>query len=225
MMDFMGPLKEDSGFNCISSITGRLGTNIRIIPTQTDISADNLATLFFNHWYCENGLPLDIISDRDKLFMLRFWKTLTMLCGVKLKMSMAYHPETDGSSEWTNKMINQSLRFHVDCQQKGWVQALPKIHFAIMNTLNTSTGFSNFQIHIGHAPRVIPPLIPSSLPPILCSLCSQVEEILSHVTLDVSKAHDNLTATKAFQAHYANASCGIEVVYAVGDCVMLSTFH
>lgn len=144
------------GFNCILSITDHLGANIRIIPTQTDISTDNLATLFINHWYCENGLPLDIISDWDKLFMLRFWKTLTTLCGVKLKILMAYHLEINGSSKCTNKMINQCLHFHVDCQQKDWVQALPKIHFAIMNTVNTLTGFSNFQLHLGHAPRVIP---------------------------------------------------------------------
>ena len=33
VMDFIGPLKEDLGFNCILSITDDLGANIRIIPT------------------------------------------------------------------------------------------------------------------------------------------------------------------------------------------------
>jgi len=45
--------------------------------------------------------------------------------GVKLKMSTAYHPETDGSSERTNKTVNQALQFHVECNQMGWVRALP----------------------------------------------------------------------------------------------------
>ena len=49
-MDFIGPLKEDSGFNCILSITDCLGADIRIVPTHTDISADDLAILFFNNW-------------------------------------------------------------------------------------------------------------------------------------------------------------------------------
>lgn len=79
---------------------------MRIIPTRTDIPAENLAILFFDHWYCENGLALNIVSDRDKLFMSRFWKTLPALCGVKLKMSTAYHTETDVSSERTNRTIN-----------------------------------------------------------------------------------------------------------------------
>ena len=137
-----------------------------------------LAILLFNNWYCKNGLPINIISDCDKLFMSRFWKTVMAPCGVKLKMSMAYHPETDGSSECMNKMINQSLHFHIDCQQKGWVHVLPRIHFAIMNLVNASTRFSNFQLHIGHAPLVIPPIVPSDLPPTLHSVSSCVEEVI-----------------------------------------------
>jgi len=68
-MDFIGPLPLDKRFDCILSMTNRLGSDVCIIPTRTDITAKNLALLFFNHWYCKNGLPNDIISDRDKLFL------------------------------------------------------------------------------------------------------------------------------------------------------------
>lgn len=81
-------------------------------------------------------------------FISKFWTTLTALCSVKLKMLSAYHPQTDGLREHTNKTVNQSLCYHVDHAQKGWVQALPHIHFAIMNTVNMSTRFSNFQLHL-----------------------------------------------------------------------------
>ena len=76
------------------------------------------------------------MSNRDKLFLLKFWKALHNLTGIKLKMSTAYHPETDGASEKTNKMVNQCIRFHIDCSQRGWVKALSKIQFDIMNTVN-----------------------------------------------------------------------------------------
>ena len=49
------------------------------------------------------------------------WKVLEKLTGVKLKMSSVYYPQTDGTIEQTNKMINQSIHFHVQCNQKGWV--------------------------------------------------------------------------------------------------------
>jgi len=131
-IDFISPLPEDEGKNCIIMFTDHLGSDIRVIPTYTDITAEDLATLFFDEWYCENSLPTDIVSDGDKLFVLRFWKALHRLTGVKLKMSTAYHPETDGSSECTN-----------------------------MNTINKSTGFSPFQLCKGHSPCIIPPLVPA----------------------------------------------------------------
>jgi hypothetical protein len=72
-----------------------------------------LAAVFFSNWYCENGLPLEIISDRDKLFVSQFWKALHALTGVKLRMSTSYHPEMDGASERSNKTVNQAIWYHM----------------------------------------------------------------------------------------------------------------
>lgn len=151
-IDFIGPLPEDQGFNCIVTFTDRLNSDIRLVPTRTDISAADFASIFFNEWYCENGLPLNIVSDRDKLFISNFWKSLHELTGVKLNMSTSFHPESDSASERTNKTVNQAIRFHVDRNQKGWVRALPVIRFNMMNTVNASTGFSGFQLHMGRSP-------------------------------------------------------------------------
>jgi hypothetical protein len=163
-MDFVGLLKQDQGFDCILMISDHLGADIHIIPTHMDINAEDLAVLFFDHWFCENGLPMETISNRDKLSISQFWVALTRLCGVTLKMSSMHHPQTDGSSEWTNKTVNQSLHYHVNHSQKGWVCALPCLCFTIMNTVNASTDFSNFQLHLSCSPHLIPPIIPTDLP-------------------------------------------------------------
>ena len=91
-MDFIGPLPTDKNYDCILTITDRLNSDIRIIPTKTTITAEQLAEIFFDNWYCENGLPSDIICNQDKLFISQFWKVLTKLTGVKLKMLSAYQP-------------------------------------------------------------------------------------------------------------------------------------
>jgi hypothetical protein len=143
-MYFIGPLKPNQGYDAILTITDRLGADIQIIPMKIDISAEDLAVLFFDHWFCENDLPSEIISDQEKIFVLQFWRALTALCGVTLKMTSSYHLQTNGSSEQTNKTINQSLCYHIERSQKGWVCALPQIQFAMMNTVNASTGFSGF---------------------------------------------------------------------------------
>jgi hypothetical protein len=212
-------------FDCILSITDRLHSDICIIPTRIDITAEDLAVLFFNNWYCENGLPLEIVSNHDKLFVSAFWKVLHRLTGIKLKLSSAYHPQRDGTSERSNKTINQAIRYHVRRNQKGWVRALPKIRFDIMNSVNESIGFSPFQLRLGRSPRVIPPIVPEALNIVPSTDAEQAEKLISQIALDVEEAKDNLLQAKIFQSHYANQHRGADPKYAVGDKVMLSTLH
>ena len=119
--NFIRPLPEDEGKNFIITFTDRLGSDIQLVTSRTDITAEKLVYLFFDNWYCENGLPTEIISDWDKLFTSRFWKALHKLSGVKLKMSTAYHLEMDGASERTNKTVNQALHYRIEWNQLGWV--------------------------------------------------------------------------------------------------------
>ena len=222
-IDFVGPLPEDEGFDSIITMTDRLGLNIQVVLTRGNISAEEFTQLFFDHWYCENGLPLEIVSDRDKLFISRFWRRLTQLAGVKLGMSTAFHPETDGSSERTNKTVNQCLRYHVTRNQKGWVRALPQVRFAIMNTVNKSTGFSPFQLHMGRSPRLIPPIAPSAWTQAAPGPGVDALRLIEQIDADMAEAKDNLMLAKVFQADQANRKRGAEDAYKVNDLVMLST--
>lgn len=217
-MDFVGPLPLDDGYDQILTITDRAGADLQIIPTVTTSTAEELAQIFFDKWYCENGLPADIVSDRDKLFISRFWKALHALTGVNLKVSTAYHPETDGASERTNKTVIQALRYHVDKHQKGWVRALPRIRFSIMNTVNKSTGFTPFQLRFGRSPRIIPPLV--------CSndlQLSDAAEVINRLHFDELEAQDNLLRAKISQAAQANKSRSLTFPFSVGQRVRLCT--
>ena len=222
-IDFIGPLPEDNGKNCIITFTDRLGSDIQLVPTRTDITAEDLAYLFFDKWYCENGLPADIVSDRDKLFMSRFWKALHKLTGVKLKLSTAYHPETDGSSERTNKTVNQALRYHVERNQLGWVRALPRVRFDMMNTINKSTGFTPFQLRFGQSPRVIPPLIPAKPSATVADI--DAWHVIRRLELDVLEAQDNLLKAKISQSLQANKQRSLKFPFSIGSRVRLSTLH
>ena len=62
-IDFIRPLPQDEGFDSIITFTDCLGSDIRIVPTLTTLTAEGLAELFFANWYCENSLPLNIVSD------------------------------------------------------------------------------------------------------------------------------------------------------------------
>jgi hypothetical protein len=233
VIDFIGPLPEDDGYDCIVSMTDRLGSDIRISPTRMNITADEFAILFFDVWFCENGLPLNIMSDCNHLFISEFWWALHKLTGVKLKMSTSYHPQMDGSSKCSNKTLNQALRYHIQCNQKGWVQALPCVHFDMMNTFNTinkSTGFLGFPLRMGRSPCLLPPLV-AQAPQLLedkdidALVAQQAIDVVDHLELDVLESKDNLLYANFFQSHQANKYCGPKLIYEPGDLVMLSTLH
>lgn len=96
-----------------------------------------------------------------------------------------------------------------------------------MNTVNASNRFSGFQLKLGRSPKVIPPLITDNLPNYLRNTdeAAVVDAIISQVAADVAEAKDNLLAAKVAQAHTANTSRGREVVYMIGERVMLSMFN
>jgi hypothetical protein len=93
------------------------------------------------------------------------------------------------------------------------------------NTVNASIGFSGFQLHLSRSLHLIPPMVPTNLPDNLQSAAPTAEDVVSQIRTDVMEAQDNLLQAKIFQEHYANSNRGDEVVYQVGDQVMLSTFN
>ncbi|XP_058764421.1 uncharacterized protein LOC131637871 [Vicia villosa] len=60
-----------------------------------------LADIYTNVIVKLHGVPLCIVSDRDSRFTFDFWKSLQGALGSKLRLSSAYHPQTDGQTERT----------------------------------------------------------------------------------------------------------------------------
>jgi transposase InsO family protein len=63
---------------------------------------DKLARLYVQNIVHLHGVPSAIISDRDSHFTSRFWQSLQKEMGTELKFNTAFHPQTNGQSEWTN---------------------------------------------------------------------------------------------------------------------------
>nr|GEX67447.1 retrotransposon protein, putative, Ty3-gypsy subclass [Tanacetum cinerariifolium] len=97
-MDFIVGLSRTlSGYDLIWVIVDRLTKSAHFLLVKTTDSMEKLTQLYLKEIVCRHGVS--IISDRDSKFTSRFWRSLQEALGMRLDMSTAYHPETDGESE------------------------------------------------------------------------------------------------------------------------------
>lgn len=59
---------SNRGYDSIFTIVDRFSRLVRFIPCHTAISAEDVASLFFEHWVCRHGMPKKIVCDRDVKF-------------------------------------------------------------------------------------------------------------------------------------------------------------
>ena len=80
-------------------VIDRLTKLVHIAATTDTATAADTTTLFLDMVFKHHGLPRSIVSDRDVKFTSSFWTSFCTQIGIQLKMSTAYHPETDGQTE------------------------------------------------------------------------------------------------------------------------------
>jgi len=100
-----------------------------------------------------HGLHESIVSDRDTRFTSKFWTSLIQLLQVKLNLSTAFHPESDGQTERVNHTLEQYLRSYCSYQQDDWVSLLPFAEHAYNTSMSESTKASPFEINYGFSPQ------------------------------------------------------------------------
>ena len=94
------------------------------VATTEKTTAEGLARLFRDNIWKLYGLPESMISDRGPQFAAGLMRKLNKMLGIETKLSMAYHPETDGQMERTNQELEQYLRMYVNYRQNNWLEWL-----------------------------------------------------------------------------------------------------
>ncbi|GAU35775.1 hypothetical protein TSUD_61360 [Trifolium subterraneum] len=89
----------------------------------------------------------------DPKFTSRFWESLQEALGTKLRLSSAYHPQTDGQSERTIQSLEDLLRACVLEQGESWDSCLPLIEFTYNNSFHSSIGMAPFEALYGRRCR------------------------------------------------------------------------
>ena len=142
-----------NGFDAIMVVICRLSKMVIFVAIHSTWTALEVAKAFIKTVYAKHGLPDNITSDRDPKFTSLFWKGVNDILGIKMNMSSANHPQTDGQSERSIRTLEQYLRSYIDYNQEDWDDWLPLGEFSCNNSVSGTTTLSPFEVVFGGAPR------------------------------------------------------------------------
>jgi hypothetical protein len=212
-MDFLGPLPESkSHHDMILIIIDRLTKMAHFIPTTSNVTSKQTAELFLQYIFRYHGLPENIVSDRDPKFTAHFWKNLNKALGIKILMSTSAHPQTDGQSEATVKIIQKLLKPFC-FQEQDWEELLPSLEFAYNDTRQSSTNETPFYLNYGYHPTGTYRHSDTNSP--------HVEDYVQYLTRLQEAARDAIHDAQVVQERYANKHRRPSPEIKEGDWILL----
>lgn len=219
-MDFTGPFpctKEQ--LDMVTVVVDKFTKRLIMWPSKSTDTASDVAKQFMDHVVKTHGFPNVIISDRDAKFTSLFWKSLHSHLGIKLALSTAFHPQTDGQTERANRTIKEMLRHYITSAKHPWAQSLGVLEFAYNDSINPVTGFTPFELDTGKHPRTSLRQHPTDIAtPVM------TQEFLDQMEMNAEQARDAISKAQDAQDHFANINVK-ERAFQAGDYVRLSSSH
>ena len=210
--------RSASGADAIMVLVDKLTKYVHLIPVVKTCSAEDVARYFIQHIYQYHGVPKVLISDRDPRFTSKFWKAFCKRLCMDPRYSTAFHPQTDGQTERTSRVLEEVLRHFIDGDHKNWEDLLPLAAFAMNNAKSSTTGETPFYSNHGthpHTPLTLG-LPEGSLPTLDVVLKDMESTVLTRIKELIKSAQDR-------QKTYADSRFRRPHTFEVGDKVMLST--
>ena len=214
-MDFITDLPTSHGCDTLLVVVDRLSKQAHFIPTIKSLDAASLAQLYISSVFKLHGIPSSIVSDRGSVFTSLFWTEFTTRLGIHLKLSTAYHPQTDGQTERVNQCIEQYLRNFCSYQQDDWVDWTGLAEFQYNNLIHEATRTSPFYANYGFHPSF-------SLPPLRKSKVPASSNLLHHISIIRSELQAELKLAQEASKRYVDAHRTPAPTFSAGDLVLLS---
>ena len=231
-VDFIGPFpKSTGGHDFIMVLIDRLSKMVKLRACNTTITSAEAGRLLLDMMLDVGKLPTSIVSDRDVRFTAAAWGQLWRGLKTDLKMSTAYHPQTDGQTERMNRTLITMLQAYTE-KRADWEDWLPFVAAAYNSTKQESTGFTPFEMNFPD-PRGVDPLQWAMAGQRVSSgeaddrlnargVSVEAERTLTEMQTIWEEVRTRLVLEQAKQKKYADERRS-DVTYAVGDQVMLST--
>jgi hypothetical protein len=217
-MDFIEGLPKVGGKSVILTVVDRFSKYAHFIALGHPYTATSVARAFFDGIVRLHGFPTSIVSDRDPVFTGHVWRDLFRMAGVKLRLSTAFHPQTDGQSEVVNKVIAMYLRCVTGDRPRAWVDWLSWAEYCYNTSFHTALRASPFEVVYGRPP---PPMVPyqpgTARTEVADALLRGRDEILVEVRQRLLQAQQ--LAKRYYDAGHR------DIEFAVDDWVWLRLLH
>ena len=202
-MDFITGLPESEGCTNLLVITDRLGKGV-ILEGMRTIEAEDVARVLLRTFYRQHGLPTAIVTDRGSQFTGALWTQFCKLLTIVRRLSTAFHPQTDGSTERMNQTVETYLRTYINRAQDNWVELLPMAELAINNRNAQSTGVSPFFLSHGYHVEAIQ--LPDNVRPVVSarSPIERSEQIVQQLQKAREWAQTSIAVAQQEQEELAN---------------------
>ena len=153
-MDFVSGLPRGrKGKDAVWVIVDRLTKSALFLPMKMTDSVDKLARLYVDEVVRLHGVPVSIMSDRDPRFTSRLCPRMQEALGTELRLSTAFHPQTDGQSERTIQTLEDLLRACILEFGGNWEEHLPLVEFTYNNSYQTTIGMAPYEALYGRRCR------------------------------------------------------------------------
>lgn len=152
-LDFIEGLPLSHGYDCIMVVVDLFSKYNHFIGLKHPFTALSVAKQFMLHVYKLHGLPTAMVSDQDRIFTSRLWQELFHLAGVELRMSSAYHPQSDGQTERVNQCMETFLCCFANATPSKWFDYLHLAEFWYNTSWHSSLKQTPFFVLYGQTPR------------------------------------------------------------------------
>ena len=91
-----------------------------------------------------HGLLESVVLDKRLQFAAELTRELNRMLGIEMKLSIAFHSQTDSQTERINQELEKYLQFFINYKQKDWPEQLAIAEFAVNNKAHSATKVSLF---------------------------------------------------------------------------------